>query len=75
VVRRAARADDISDDEDEEDVIFEPMVISRSSVVGKIMAKWLGAVRTRLGGEFPRPAARKEMERYVEKLRRVRGPL
>lgn len=66
------RADEVSSDEDEEDVYFEPMVISRSSVVGRIMAKWLTAVRTKLGGEFPRPQARKEMERYVEKLRRIK---
>ena len=62
----------MSDDEDEEDTYFEPMVISRSSVVGRIMTKWLGAVRVRMGGEFPRPSARKEMERYVDKLRRIK---
>lgn len=66
------QAEDVSSDEDDEDVYFEPMVISRSSVVGRIMAKWLGGVRTKMGGEFPRPSARKEMERYVEKLRRIK---
>ena len=70
--RQAARPDDISDDEDEGDDYFDPMVISRTSVVGRVMSKWLVAARSKLGGDFPRPNARAEMERYVEKLRKIK---
>jgi len=69
---RQARADDISDDEDDMDDFFEPMVISRTSVVGRVMSKWLAGARAKLGGDFPRPTARAEMERYVEKLRKIK---
>merc|ERR1711871_1794974 len=68
---RATRAKDMSsDDEDDEDqVVFEPMVVTRSSVEGKVMSKWLNAARRRLGGTFPRPNARGEMEIYAKKMR------
>ena len=68
---RQTRADDISDDEsdEEEHVIFEPMVVTRTSAEGKVMSKWLNAARKRLGGVFPRPNARAEMEEYAAKMR------
>merc|ERR1711871_1133091 len=68
---RQTRADDISDDEDDEEehVIFEPMVVTRTSAEGKMMSKWLNAARRRLGGVFPRPNARAEMEEYAAKMR------
>merc|ERR1711937_863197 len=68
---RGTRAQDISDDEDsdEEQAVFEPMVVTRTSVEGKAMSKWLNAARRRLGGNFPRPNARAEMEAYAQKMR------
>ena len=35
-----------------------------------MLSKWLDAARKRLGGTFPRDAARAEMEAYAEKMRR-----
>merc|ERR1711871_1230248 len=68
---RATRAADISDDDSEEDeqTVFEPMVVTRTSAEGKVMSKWLNAARRRLGGVFPRPNARAEMEAYAAKMR------
>ena len=68
---RGTRAQDISDDDDsdEEQAVFEPMVVTRTSVEGKAMSKWLNAARRRLGGNFPRPNARAEMEAYAQKMR------
>ena len=68
---RATRAADISDDDedDEEQAVFEPMVVTRTSAEGKVMSKWLNASRRRLGGQFPRPNARAEMEAYAAKMR------
>eukprot|EP00948_MAST-09A_sp_MAST-9A-sp1_P004281 g4281.t1 len=74
---RATRAGDISsDDEYEKMATFEPTVIARSSIVGRIMKKWLTASRKRIGGIFPRPGAREEMERYAARIRdiKIRGP-
>ena len=33
-----------------------------------MMSKWLLAARKKLGGAFPRPDARRQMERYAAKL-------
>merc|ERR1711991_621247 len=68
---RKTRAQDSSDDddEDEDQAVFEPMVVTRTSVEGKVMSKWLNAARRRLGGNFPRPNARAEMEAYAQKMR------
>merc|ERR1712166_1474130 len=68
---RATRAADISDDDEdeEEQAVFEPMVVTRTSAEGKVMSKWLNAARRRLGGAFPRPSARAEMEAYAAKMR------
>eukprot|EP00633_Aureoumbra_lagunensis_P003266 CAMPEP_0197301142 /NCGR_PEP_ID=MMETSP0890-20130614/49982_1 /TAXON_ID=44058 ORGANISM="Aureoumbra lagunensis, Strain CCMP1510" /NCGR_SAMPLE_ID=MMETSP0890 /ASSEMBLY_ACC=CAM_ASM_000533 /LENGTH=531 /DNA_ID=CAMNT_0042780345 /DNA_START=635 /DNA_END=2230 /DNA_ORIENTATION=- len=67
---RATRAEDVSSDESDEDVIFDPLVVTRSSPEGRMLSKWLTAARMRLGGEFPRPDARAAMERYAEKMRK-----
>lgn len=45
------------------------MVVTRTSAEGKVMSKWLNAARRRLGGTFPRPNARAEMEAYAAKMR------
>lgn len=37
-----------------------------------MMSKWLVAARKKLGGLFPRPEARKQMERYAQKLRALK---
>jgi hypothetical protein len=66
---RATRAGDISTDEEDEEEVFDPMMVARSSSEGRMMSKWLTAARTRLGGAFPRPHARDEMESYVKKMR------
>ena len=67
---RGTRADDVSSDEDFEGVQFDPLMVARSSVEGRLLTKWLHAARRRLGGAFPRPHARKEMDLYAAKLRR-----
>ena len=36
------------------------------------MSKWLLAARKKLGGSFPRPDARRQMERYAAKLRQAK---
>merc|ERR1711871_830603 len=66
---RATRAGDITTDEEDEEEVFDPMMVARSSSEGRMMSKWLTAARTRLGGAFPRPHARDEMESYVKKMR------
>merc|ERR1711968_335336 len=68
---RKTRAQDFSDDDDddEEQAVFEPMAVTRTSAEGKVMSKWLNAARRRLGGNFPRPNARAEMEEYAQKMR------
>jgi hypothetical protein len=64
------RPGDISSEgSDDDEVQFDPMVVVRDSDEGKMMDKWLQAARRRLGGMFPRPEARKSMERYAEKMR------
>ena len=67
---RATRADDVSSDSEEEDCAFDPLVVVRTSSEVRMLSKWLDAARKRLGGTFPRDAARAEMEAYAEKMRR-----
>jgi hypothetical protein len=69
---RKTRADDISSDEEDHDIPFEPMIVSRTSVEGRMMTKWLDAARKVLGGTFPRPNANKEMGQYMERMRKLR---
>ena len=65
----AVRAVDISSDEDEEEKVFDPIVVSRTSVEGRAILKWLNAARQRLGGVFPRPEARAQMEEYTKRMK------
>ena len=69
---RLSRPQDISSDEDEDMVDFEPVVVTRTSPEGRMMSKWLVAARKKLGGVFPRADARKQMERYAQKLRELK---
>jgi hypothetical protein len=69
---RISRAQDISSDEEEDDVEFEPVVVTRTSPEGLMMSKWLLGARKKLGGAFPRPDARRQMERYAQKLRQMK---
>jgi hypothetical protein len=69
---RISRAQDISSDEEEDDPGFEPVVVTRTSPEGLMMSKWLLAARKKLGGAFPRPDARRQMERYAQKLRQAK---
>jgi hypothetical protein len=66
------RPQDISSDEEDDEVEFEPIVVTRSSPEGRMMSKWLLAARKKLGGPFPRPEARKQMDRYAQKLRQMK---
>ena len=66
-MQQKARAEDISSDEEHEDIMFDPMIVSRTSIEGRVMSKWLLAARKRIGGVFPRPHARQEMEEYAVK--------
>jgi hypothetical protein len=67
---RTTRPDDISSDESDEEVVFDQVFVTGASNEGKMMHKWLGAARKRIGGVFPRPDARKQMERHAEKMRK-----
>jgi len=69
---RPTRPQDISSDEEDEAAIFEPVVVTRSSPEGRMMNKWLLAARKKLGGPFPRPEAKKQMEKYAGKLRQLK---
>merc|ERR1711988_1339827 len=69
---RISRAQDISSDEDEDEPEFEPVVVTRTSPEGLMMSKWLLAARKKLGGPFPRPDAKRQMERYAQKLRQAK---
>ena len=58
-----------SDEEDDDDSEFDPVVVSRTSAEGRMMSKWLTAARKKLGGSFPRPDARAQVEQYAQRLR------
>jgi hypothetical protein len=67
--QRITRPEDISSDEDDDEVQFEPIIVTRTSPEGRMMSKWLLAARKKLGGLFPRPDAKRQMDRYSQKLR------
>jgi len=69
---RLTRAEDISSDEDDDEVVFEPVVVTRSSPEGRMMSKWLGAARKKVGGLFPRPDAKRQMDNYAQKMRQLK---
>lgn len=72
-VKQAAPKGKLRDDEfssdDDEQVEFDPVVVARASVEGRMLSKWLLASRKRLGGIFPREHAQKEMEAYAKRMR------
>ena len=55
------------------DCAFDPLVVVRTSSEGRMLSKWLDAARKRLGGTFPRDAARAEKWRRTP--RRCGGKL
>ena len=59
-----------SDEESDDDKLFDPVLVVRSSDEGKMMSKWLQGAREKLGGDFPRTSAVTQTERYLEKLKR-----
>jgi hypothetical protein len=67
--QRITRPEDISSDEEDDEVHFEPIIVTRTSPEGRMMSKWLLAARKKLGGLFPRPDAKRQMDRYAQKLR------
>ena len=69
---KVTRPQDISSDEEDDEVIFDPIVVTRTSPEGRMMSKWLVAARKKMGGMFPRPEARRQMERYAQKLRQLK---
>ena len=58
-----------SDEDDDDDAEFDIVEVSRTSPVGKMMSKWLLAARKKLGGPFPRPHARAQVDQYAKRLR------
>jgi hypothetical protein len=69
----ASRAVDISSDDDDEGPTYPPLVVSRGSSEAKVVYKWLTAARRRLGGVFPRPHAKDEMEARARQIRNARA--
>lgn len=67
--QRPTRPEDISSDESDDEVQFEPIIVTRTSPEGRMMSKWLLGARQKLGGIFPRPDAKRQMDRYAKKLR------
>lgn len=66
------RPGDISSDEEDDDVMFDPIIVTRTSPEGRMMSKWLLGARKKLGGKFPRPEAKLQMDRYAQKLRNLK---
>lgn len=48
-------------------IVFDAIVVTRTSPEGRMMSKWLTAARKKLGGThlFPKPEAKAQMERWV----------
>ena len=70
---RLTRPGDISsDDESEDEVIYDPIILVRSSKEGEMMSKWLNASRIRLGGKYPRRGSELKTAQYLERLKRKR---
>jgi hypothetical protein len=66
------RPGDISSDEEDDDVVFDPIIVTRTSPEGRMMSKWLLGARKKLGGKFPRSEAKLQMDRYAQKLRNLK---
>ena len=58
-----------SDDESDDQVLFDPLIVVRSSDEGRMMKKWLQTVREKLGGNFPRGSAVNQTERHLKRLK------
>jgi hypothetical protein len=69
---RVTRPEDISSDDEDEDKVFDPMIVNRNSPEGRMMSKWLDAARKKLGGSFPRDDARRQMEKYAQRMRQLK---
>lgn len=66
------RPGDVSSDEEDDDVTFDPIIVTRTSPEGRMMSKWLLGARKKLGGKFPRVEAKLQMDRYAQKLRTLK---
>ncbi|RYE95410.1 MAG: hypothetical protein EOO41_05670, partial [Methanobacteriota archaeon] len=67
----AARAAQLAAALDDAATTFPYSQVSRTEPVGRLLAKWLQAARSRLGGTFPRPSAINEVESYLQQVRTV----
>ena len=66
------RPDDISSDEsdEEEGCLFDPLIVLNTSFEGRMLLKWLGIAREKLGGDFPRPGSKEQIELYLKHLKK-----
>jgi len=71
-VEKAAELAYMGIDEDDDNV-FEPMAVDPRSPAGRALTKWLRAARLRIGGTYPKPAAREEMALYAERAAAARA--
>eukprot|EP00580_Thalassiosira_gravida_P005175 CAMPEP_0201653098 /NCGR_PEP_ID=MMETSP0493-20130528/44811_1 /ASSEMBLY_ACC=CAM_ASM_000838 /TAXON_ID=420259 /ORGANISM="Thalassiosira gravida, Strain GMp14c1" /LENGTH=609 /DNA_ID=CAMNT_0048129625 /DNA_START=894 /DNA_END=2723 /DNA_ORIENTATION=- len=58
-----------SDDESDDQVLFDPVIVERSSDEGRMMKKWLKAAREKVGGNFPRKSAMEQTDRYLDRMK------
>lgn len=58
--------------DDADDRVYDPIAIDARSPAGRALTKWLRAARLRIGGVYPKPAARDEMARYAEAAKLAR---
>jgi hypothetical protein len=78
IMKNTTRPQDISSDEEEEIMkendaeVFEPLIVTSTSIEGRMMNKWLESARKKLGGNFPRADARRQMEKYASHLRQLK---
>ncbi len=64
-----SRPEDISsDDESEDERLFDPVCVSRSSDEGKMMLMWLEASRVRLGGDPRKASVVRQSTIYPDKM-------
>ena len=72
----STRPGDISsDDESDDQLLFDPLIIKRSSDEGRMMKKWLQAAREKIGGDFPRKSAMDQTERYLTRMKHRSKPI
>ena len=63
-----------SDDESDDQVLFDPVIVIRSSGEGIMMNKWMQAARAKLGGDFPKKSAMEQTDRYLDRLKHRSKP-